>query len=178
MFSDPAVLKYNKMDKRRRFLDDLWFLWKGSSRVFEIFLNAVNKVGEKYGITLKGEVNDMVNFLDVSTMLIGNSIRTCMYIKPTDAKRYLHRKSDHSLHTFKSTPYSQFRRAVVICSDPDDRDHFKRMMLSKFEDSGYVREELLIAKEKALQIDRLSVLQNLDNNFEPPKKTLIPIVAR
>ena len=145
------------------------FLWKGSSRVFEIFLNAVNKVGEKYGITLKGEVKDMVNFLDMSTMLIGNSIRTCMYIKPTDAKRYLHRKSDHSLHTFKSTPYSQFRRAVVICSDPDDRDYFINVMLLKFIDSGYARDDLIVAKDKALLVDRKEVLRNA--NLDVPKKS-------
>ena len=65
-------------------------------------------------------------------MLIGNPIRMCLFIKPTDAKRYLHRKSDHSLHTFKSTPYSQFRRVVVICSDPADRDLFIDNMMCKF----------------------------------------------
>ena len=160
MFPDPTVLKYNKMDKRRRFLDDLWFLWRGSSRVFPLFLKSVNDVGDEYGIILKGEVNDMINFLDVSTMLVGNSIRTCLYIKPTDAKRYLHRKSDHSLHTFKSTPYSQFRRAVVICSDPDDRDYFINVMLLKFIDSGYARDDLIAARDKALLIDRMDVLRN------------------
>ena len=160
MFSNPAVLNFNKMDKRKRFLDDLWFLWRGSTRIFPLFLNAVNVVGDEYGIILKGEVNDMINFLDVSTMLVGNSIRTCLYIKPTDAKRYLHRKSDHSLHTFKSTSYSQFRRAVVICSDTDDRDHFINVMLLKFVDSGYARDDLIAAREKALLIDHLDALRN------------------
>ena len=123
-----------------------------------------------YGITLKGEVNEMVNFLDVTTMLIGNQIRTCLFVKPTDAKRYLHRKSDHSLHTFKSTPYSQFRRVVIVCSDPADRDHFLSDMLLKFENSGYVREELLAARDKALQIDRLKILRPCNNDFTPPKQ--------
>ena len=167
MFCDPSALKYNCMDNRKRFLDDLWFLWKGPSRVFTMFLNSVNQVGAEYGIILKGEVNDMVNFLDVSTMLIGNTIRTCLYIKPTDAKRYLHRKSDHSLHTFKSTPYSQFRRAAVICSDSDDRDYFIDVMLQKFVDSGYCRDMLNAAKEKALMIDRMDVLRNA--NFDTSK---------
>ena len=166
MFCDPSVLKYNSMNYRKRFLDDLWFLWKGPSRVFTMFLNSVNKVGVEYGIILKGEVNDMVNFLDVSTMLIGNSIRTCLYVKPTDAKRYLHRKSDHSLHTFRSTPYSQFRRAVIICSDPDDCDYFIDVMLQKFVDSGYSRDVLIAAKEKALMTDRMDILRN--TNFDNP----------
>ena len=164
MLPDPSVFKYNKLDNRKRFLDDLWFLWKGSSRIFPPFLAAVNNVGRKYGIIIKGEVHDMINFLDVSVMLVGNSFRTCLYIKPTDAKRYLHRKSDHSLHTFKSTPYSQFRRVVVICSDPADRDFFIDNMMCKFINSGYDRDDLLVAKEKALQIDRVAVLMNANNS--------------
>ena len=163
IFPSPTVDKYNKLSNRKRFLDDLWFLWRGSIRVFTVFLNAVNKVGCQYGIILKGEVNDMVNFLDVSIMLVGNSIRTCLFVKPTDAKRYLHRKSDHSLHTFKSTPYSQFRRVVVLCSDPADRDFFIDSMISKFVDSGYDRDDLLVAKDKALLVDRVAVLRNANN---------------
>ena len=167
IFSNPVVLKYNRVEKRKRFLDDLWFLWKGSSRVFTVFLNSVNDVGRQYGIILKGEVNDMINFLDVTTMLVGNSIRTCLYVKPTDAKRYLHRKSDHSPHTFKSTPYSQFRRVVVICSDPDDRDYFINCMFSKFVDSGYAPDDLLVARDKALLLDRMDILRNA--SLDSPK---------
>ena len=167
IFSNPVVLKYNRVEKRKRFLDDLWFLWKGSSRAFTVFLNSVNEVGRQYGIILKGEVNDMINFLDVTTMLVGNSIRTCLYVKPTDAKRYLHRKSDHSPHTFKSTPYSQFRRVVVICSDPDDRDYFINCMFSKFVDSGYAPDDLLVARDKALLLDRMDILRNA--SLDSPK---------
>ena len=47
-----------------------------------MFLNAVNDVGSEYGVVLKGEVNDVVNFLDVSTMLVGNHIKACLFVKP------------------------------------------------------------------------------------------------
>ena len=128
----------------------------------------MNEVGCQYGIILKGEVNDMVNFLDVSTMLVGNSIRTCLFVEPTDAKRYLHRKSDHSPHTFKSTPYSQFRRVVVICSDPADRDYFIESMMCKFLDSGYGKDELFAAKDKALCVDRVAVLKSANTTLVSP----------
>ena len=167
----PTVCRYNNLSNRKRFLDDLWFLWKGSPRVFSMFLNAVNDVGREYGIVLKGEVNDIVNFLDVSTMLVGNRIRTCLFIKPTDATRYLHRKSDHSLHTFKSTPFSQFRRASVICSDPDDRDYFINNMMCKFVESGYKEDDLMCARAKALLIDRADVMNTADNAIRSRKKT-------
>ena len=158
ILSSSTVVRYNKLSNRKRFLDDLFFLWNGSSRTFSMFLNAVNDVGCEYGIILKGEVDVIVNFLDISVMLVGHHFKTCLYVKPTDAKRYLHRKSDHSPHTFRSTPFSQFRRAVVICSDPNDRDHFMNNMMCKFVDSGYKKDELVVAQNKALQIDRTAVL--------------------
>ena len=165
------VKSLNKIEKRKRFLDDIWFLWRGSVRNFDCFLKAVNNVGIEFGITLKGEVSDMVNFLDVSTFLIGGSIRTCLYVKPTDAKRYLHRKSDHSLHTFRSIPYSQFRRVVILCSDIVDRDYFIHHMFAKFVDSGYVEEELCVARENALKINRMNVLRSVNDNSEISKRT-------
>ena len=157
---NPDVAKYNKMDQRKRFLDDLWFLWRSSERIFRIFLNVVNKVGFQFGITLKGEVDVMVNFLDVTTILVGNCIKTTLFVKPTDAQRYLHRKSDHNWHTFRSIPYSQFRRTVVACSDPSDREYYINHMMSKFIESGYSEKELVAAKERALLIDRAEVLRN------------------
>ena len=129
-----------------------------------MFLKHFNVIGSEYGITLKGEVGEFVNFLDVTTMLINKEIRTCLFIKPTDAKRYLHRKSDHSMHTFRSTPYSQFRRAMILCSEPCDQQHFVDYMLRKFVDSGYKEHELQCQKVKALQIDRNAVLNNATNN--------------
>ena len=135
-----------------------------------MFLNAVNEVGGEYGIILKGEVDGIVNFLDVSVMLLGNSIKTCLFVKPTDAQRYLHRKSDHSLHTFRSTPFSQFRRASVICSDPADRDYFIDNMMLKFIDSGYKEDDLLLARNKARLIDRNAVLNAANNDIDVQKK--------
>ena len=138
------------MNQRKRFIDDIWFIWLGTTRNFDSFLKIFNKVGCEYGITLKGEVSDYVNFLDVTTMLVNKEIRTCLFIKPTDAKRYLHLKSDHSMHTFRSTPYSQFRRAMILCSEQCDQRFFIDYMLRKFKDSGYKEDELQCQKLKAL----------------------------
>ena len=130
-------------------------------------------MGCEYGITLKGEVSDYVNFLDVKTMLVNKEIRTCLFIKPTDAKRYLHLKSDHSMHTFRSTPYSQFRRAMILCSEQCDQRFFIDYMLRKFKDSGYKEDELQCQKSKALQIDRLAIVNNANGNNYVSKKNQI-----
>ena len=48
-----------------------------------MFLNAVNKIGSQFGITLKG---------DVTVLLVGECIKTTLFVKPTDAQCYLHCK--------------------------------------------------------------------------------------
>ena len=82
-----------------------------------------------------------------------------MYVKPTDASRYLHRRSDHAAHTFKSIPYSQFRRAVVLCSEVEDRIKCIDYMAEKLKNSGYRPDEILNAKKKALTLNRTDLLE-------------------
>ena len=81
-----------------------------------------------------------------------------MYVKPTDCTRYLNRRSFHSKHTFTGMPFSQFRRAAVICSEMNDRVQCIQRMEQKFLDSGYNKEELGVAREKAIALDRTTLL--------------------
>ena len=117
ILTDPLIAKHNKMIYRKRFLDDIWFIWTGSERQFEKFKRIFNSLGSVNNFTVKGIIGFLLNFLDIQMMLINGDIETLVYIKPTDSRRYLNRRSDHSLHVFKSIPFSQFRRAVVICSN-------------------------------------------------------------
>ena len=156
----PQLVDKDKSDNRTRFLDDLSFTWRGSARQFSTFLNAVNKIGGPLKFTLKGEVGTEVNFLDVTLILEDGDFRTSLFVKPTDSARYLNRRSDHSHHQFKSSPYSQFRRAVVICSRRDDCIKSIEYMEKKYLDSGYKPDELRAAKEKALLLDRDQILAN------------------
>ena len=102
----PAITSFNKISKRKRFLDDVWFGWTGTSRQFTTFLTRMNEVGDdKLGITFTGEVGHTVHFLDVSVTLQGDGkIHTKLYVKPTDASRYLHRRSDHGNTHFSKYP--------------------------------------------------------------------------
>ena len=122
----------NKMLHRVRFLDDIWGAWQGCTNSFHSFLEAVNSIGSTYGITFTGECDKTVQFLDVTTSLDEGKLSTTMYVKPTDSTRYLNRRSFHSKHTFSGIPYSQFRRAAVICSDLQDREACITRMVEKF----------------------------------------------
>ena len=156
----PTIAPKDKMEKRLRFLDDLWFLWRGSERQFEAFKSALNTGGRVNKFTLKGEVGKTVDFLDITVSLENGSLETSVFIKPTDSKRYLNRRSDHTTHTFGGIPFSQFRRAVVISSNDGERQKSVEYMEKKFIDSGYSSTELQESKERALALDRDEILAN------------------
>ena len=154
----PTIAPKNKMALRLRFLDDLWFVWRGTERQFENFKRALNDIGSNDTFTLKGEVGSEVEFLDVKLTLTDETLETSVFIKPTDSKHYLNRRSDHSRHVFKGIPYSQYRRAVVICSSTAEREKSIDYMEGKFLASGYKASELQVCREKALELNREQIL--------------------
>ena len=165
------------MTKRKRFLDDLWFLWHGSERQFGTFKQLFNDLGKADNFTVKGGVGFEIDFLDVKMMLVNGDIQTSVFIKPTDSQRYLNRRSDHSLHVFKGIPFSQFRRAVVICSDNDSRNRCIDHMYKKFVSSGYSNEELDKCKTKALALNRDEIIENhLQKNENDDENSILTFV--
>ena len=169
----PSIANLNKLAFRKRFLDDLWFAWFGTQDDFTAFKTVLNEVGIKHGITFKGEVGNTVDFLDVSVTLNGTHFTTKMYVKPTDATRYLHRRSDHARHTFKSIPYTQFRRAVLLCSEPQQRHDCIEYIAGKLKNSGYKNEEINDAKMRAsclIRSDLLNPTKKLKPNEDTPKQ--------
>ena len=160
------------MLSRKRFLDDLFFGWEGTANEFTVFKLTLNEIGVGHGITSKGEVSSSVDFLDTTVTLYPNSsLSTRMYVKPTDATRYLHRRSDHSPHTFYSIPFSQFRRVVVLCSNPDEKLRCIDYIAEKLVNSGFQSKEISIAKEKALKLDRDIILAESENRRSQPTST-------
>ena len=70
--------------------------------------------------------------------------------------------SFHSPHTFSGIPFSQFRRAAVICSSNVEKEKCIERMIEKFLDSGYAEESLQKAKERAIMLDRDVILGEVD----------------
>ena len=177
----PKVTPLNKLSSRKRFLDDLWFGWMGTQRQFDVFKAMLNKIGgrEEINITFKGEVGKSVDFLDTTiTLKPSGHICTSLYVKPTDATRYLHRRSDHSTHTFRSIPFSQLRRAVVLCSEESDKLQRMDYISEKLLNSGYKPQEVTDAMNKALELNRSDILQQVDNHQNQTGKALTFTINR
>ena len=48
------VKSLNKINYRKRFLDDLWFLWRATQRQFKIFLAELSAFAVPIALTFKG----------------------------------------------------------------------------------------------------------------------------
>ena len=114
---------------------------------------ALNTVNAPFGIQFQGSCDKKIDFLDVLIDISEGVIKTKLFVKPTDSPTYVHRRSYHNQHVFKSLPYSQFRRAVVIWSEPTDRQEAVDYMYDKFVKCGYSEEELDSAKATALSLN-------------------------
>ena len=64
----------------------------------------------------------------------------------------------HSPHTFRSIPFSQFRRAVVLCPDPQEMKKSIDYISEKLRNSGFHEDEIRIAREKAETLNRAEIL--------------------
>ena len=135
----------------------------GSERQFSLFLNSLNDAALDLGIQFTGSCAPSLEFLDVKVDNSEAGLRTTLFIKPTDSPVYLNRRSFHSKHSFRSLPYSQFRRAVVICSNCTDRVDSINYMYGKFLTCGYSEVELYINKFKALSLCRETILEKSHN---------------
>ena len=178
IFVQENIKKLNMLRYRRRFLDDIWALWYGTYRTFDRFLDAFNKFGKTFGFTIKGDCSESVEFLDVTTSIEEGKITSKMYVKPTDSLRYLNRRSFHAPHTFSGIPYSQFRRASVICSNVTDRDSCIDKMVFKLCESGYSKEELKDPAKKAKNIHRKSILSDYGNSSKSEDDVITMVINR
>ena len=99
-----------------RLVDDCFFTWPDSESSLLTFLNYLNNCHPSIKFEFSYSYNK-VTFLDTTTYLQDNTIKTTIYTKPTDKKQYLHFNSCHPFHTKKAIPYSQALRYRRIIED-------------------------------------------------------------
>ncbi|CAJ0939379.1 unnamed protein product [Ranitomeya imitator] len=121
----------------RRYIDDVFCLWRGSQDTLFGFLEQINAVWPELSFTLNYSASS-INFLD--TMVIqqlDGSITVDLYVKETDRNNLLLYQSCHPTAVKKSIPCSQFERVRRIVSDPRVRSQRLKEMEDKFSLRGY-----------------------------------------
>ena len=145
-----------------RFIDDVFGSLRGTLRSFTVLLAALNSHLAPYGIVFEVEKNNppgsRVNFLDVTVDKSGGLLKTCVYHKPTDTRRYLHRTSFHAHHTFKGVVLSQMRRLAMIDSDSDKLKADLTTIGKDFTKVSYDNKLVSDAMETVLALNRTDLL--------------------
>ena len=151
------ILKFYK-----RFLDDLFFIFYGSTKKLHDFFNEMNSIHQNIKFTMTHtsisesepcECKEMssISFLDTSLSVRENKIDVDLYRKPTDRNQYLLPSSCHPPECVRNIPYSLALRIVRIVTDPvrrDERlDELSEMLLSREYPNSVVRSAIQRAKE-------------------------------
>ena len=160
-------LLMNNVKEAKRYIDDGAGFYLGSQRSFVVWLNKVNENLNPYGLYIDEseikDVGDYVPFLDIQFCFDTNGhLQTDLYVKPTDARSYLHFSSAHPRHTFSGIVYSQCLRLRRIINNQNRLAHRLNELLAAFDKSGCPEEMLCNIRNK---------VQNMERQLNQPVQT-------
>ena len=155
----------------RRYIDDCFLIWKGTSQQFNSFIKKLNILAAKFGIRFGSwELGKKVNFLDLLLYLDGlNRIHYRLFIKPTDARIYLRTDSFHPAHVFNSVAFSQMLRVANRNSKVETRSSDLSQLKKDLACSGHNITKLNNLESKVLQ--QLNTQE--EKSEDTPTKTTI-----
>ena len=161
----------------KRFLDDIFMVWKGSIEELQNFLEAVNSLHptikftaeftSPYRCDIEGphdcfcHQSKLIPFLDTRVSINGGRFTTDLYRKPTDRCQYLLPSSCHPSHITKNIPYNLCYRLLRICSDKDTLktrlNELKNLLLSR----GYRSKSIEDSIQKVTALSRKEALKKI-----------------
>lgn len=171
---DPKILEIGKdyIKLFKRFLDDIYIIFRGSTEELHNFLDDINKIHSTIKFTMghtaattenscNCDVTSKLPFLDTATEIKDGKIIVDLYKKKTDRNQYLLPSSCHPQHVSNNIPYSLALRIVRICSEPETRDlrlsELKEMLLSR----NYKPKIIDSAVERARAVPRVKALERV-----------------
>ncbi len=119
-----------------------------------------------------------VNFLDtiVKVDRSKNEVYTDLYTKDTDTHNYLHYISAYPTHCKKAGPYGEFLRIRRNCHNINDFDKLANLILGDFLRSGYPKESIEKATQKARDINRQDLLRKDKPSSTTNENKRIPLI--
>ena len=169
----------------KRFVDDVFGIWKGSKEEFLQFVEICNSNEDRIKVTYEICEEEAI-FLDVKVVRKeGGEVKTELYIKPTDRTRYLHKDSDHPRHVKEGIAKGQARRLRRICSEEEDYWKFAEMTKKKMISRGYGEQQVSRQMREAFKMDREDALKRVERrkddnriNFVTTHSAYLPNVNR
>ena len=144
------IPSWNLLQLFRRFIDDIFSLWLGTTRQFHSFVSKLNELSAHFGIKFGDcSIGESVHFLDVTLFIDSEGfIQYRLFTKPTDSRLYLRTSSFHPKHVFRSVAFSQLSRVKRRNSTKEFEKEDIEQLIKDLEKCGYDRERLseLVAK--------------------------------
>ena len=140
-----------------RLVDDCFFKWNHNITDLKEFLHYLNTCHNSIKFEFQYS-HEQVNFLDTTTYIDNDTIKTTLYTKPTDKKQYLHYTSSHPLHVKKAIPYSQAVRYRRIIEDDQLLTVQIQDLKTKFLQRGYPTQLLDDQLNRVYCLDRNNTL--------------------
>ena len=139
-----------------RYIDDIFFLWKGSEEELLKFLASVNKLHP----TIKFDYaysKSNITFLDSRISFSGRKLKTSIFSKPTDRKAYVHSRSYHPRATKEAIAYGQALRLRRICTEDADFWEAANKLRTDLVKCGYKEEKISEDINRAASMDKKSL---------------------
>ena len=159
----------------KRFLDDIFSIFKGSTKNLHILFEEMNKIHETIKFTMnhssppnepeeercKCQIQQSIPFLDVSCSIKNGKIETDLYRKKTDRNMYLLPTSCHPPTVSKNIPFSLCLRIVRICSTHESRESQFQNLKNLLMNRGYSERTITSAIDRARGIPRNIALRRV-----------------
>jgi hypothetical protein len=78
-----------------RYVDDTFILFKGTNRQAEVMVNNLNKINKNIQFTLETQIDNKINFLDLTINISNNKFNFNIYRKPTQTDTIIRNDSNH-----------------------------------------------------------------------------------
>uniref|UniRef100_A0A8C5PH59 Helix-turn-helix domain-containing protein n=1 Tax=Leptobrachium leishanense TaxID=445787 RepID=A0A8C5PH59_9ANUR len=115
----------------RRYIDDIFFIWRGDLISLNAFLNHLNS--NTWGISLTTDISDAkVHFLDLEILREGNTLITKTYFKQVDINSFIHIESCHHAPWLTNIPKGQILRIRRNCSKLSDFEEQAELLKKQF----------------------------------------------
>lgn len=157
----------------KRFIDDGFGIWTEGIDKLEEFKDHANKIHENIKVELRWSKEE-VEFLDTLVKVKDGTLKTDLYVKPTDKHLYVNVQSSHPNNTKKAIPYGLGIRLKRICSENKDylrhRKELKQQLRRRGYSSRYIEKQLV----KVDKLERKDVLKYKSRKED--KKKRVPLV--
>lgn len=132
----------------RRYIDDLFFLWKGNQKDAADFVESLNTNSWGIKFTLNFSERE-IEFLDLLITHDNHTFITSTFFKKVDANSYLDFNSGHFHKWKQNVPFGQFRRVRKNCTSDTTFKEQAEVISKRFLDKGYPKGLINNARKKA-----------------------------